>query len=180
MLYFKKYKRWIYRNEKYFTNFVEKLYNSVIKNNADIAVGGMKRQRKLSFKYRLNFKEEKVYSNLQEKLNICRIPDCCYACGKLFKKDLIQNRPFKKGVYFEDVIWTPYIIKDATTLVTVPSTYYLYRANNSSIVKTKPSEKKQEDSYNAKKSVADFYIENNLKLPKELKNLTKVEIINTP
>ena len=78
-------------------DFVEKLYNAAINNNADIAVGGMKRQREKSFKYRLNFKEEKVYSDLQEKLDICRIPDCCYACGKLFKRELIQNRPFKKG-----------------------------------------------------------------------------------
>lgn len=154
-------------------DFVEKLYNAAINNNTDIAVGGMKRQREKSFKYRLNFEEEKVYSDLQEKLDICRIPDCCYACGKLFKRELIQNRPFKKGVYFEDVIWTPYIIKDSKSLVTVPNTYYYYRANNASIVKSVQSEKKQHDSYVAKKGIVEFYESNNLILKNKCKAVTK-------
>lgn len=154
-------------------NFIEKLYSSAIKNNADIAVGGMKRQREKSFKYRLNFKEEKVYTNLQDKLDVCRIPECCYACGKLFKKDLILNRFFKKGVYFEDVIWTPYIIKDSKSLVTVPNTYYYYRANNASIVKSVQSEKKQHDSYVAKKGIVEFYKSNNLILKNKCKAVTK-------
>lgn len=154
-------------------DFVEKLYNAAISNNADIAVGGMKRQREKSFKYRLNFEDEKVYSDLQEKLDICRIPECCYACGKLFKRELIQNRPFKKGVYFEDMIWTPYIIKDSNSLVTVPNTYYYYRANNASIVKSVPSEKKQHDSYVAKKGIKEFYESNNLNLSENEKRITK-------
>lgn len=154
-------------------DFIEKLYQAAKNNNADIAVGGMKRQREKSFKYRLNFKKEEVYTNLQDKLDICRIPDCCYACGKLFRKELIQNRPFKKGVYFEDVIWTPYIIKDANRLVTVPNTYYFYRANFSSIVKSVQSEKKQHDSYIAKKGIVEFYEANNLNLSSSGKKITK-------
>ena len=154
-------------------DFIEKLYRSAINNNCDIAIGGMKRQREKTFKYRLNYSEEKVYTNLQEKLNICRIPTCCYACGKLFKKELIQNRLFKKGVYFEDVLWTPYVIKESKSLVTIPNTYYFYRANASSIVKSIQSEKKQHDSYVAKKGIVDFYEHNNLVLSNKAKKITK-------
>ena len=154
-------------------DFIEKLYSSIKKADCDIAIASMKRQRKTSFKYRLKFEDEKIYTNLQEKLDICKIPNCCYACGKLFQAELIKNHPFKEGVYFEDVIWTPFIINKAKSITTTPNACYFYRVNNSSIVKTRQSSKKQTDCYNAKKQVANFYIENNLKLPKALKNLTK-------
>lgn len=162
--------------------YIEKLYNAITENNCDIAVSSMVRKRPDSQKYRMYFEEEKIYSNLQEKLDICKIPNCCYVCGKLFKRNLIENKHFKMGAYFEDVLWTPYIIKEADKLVVVPDTFYFYRVNNQSIVKGKQSLKKQHDSFMAKSAVVKFYEENNLKLSKKNKNLTKYicYFLNTP
>ena len=87
---------------------------------------------------------------LKDKIEIARIPACCYACGKLFKSNLVKSLKFKEGVYFEDVIWTPQILELANGLVTVPNTVYWYRVNQNSIVK-KSSKKKQFDAYKAKK-----------------------------
>lgn len=163
-------------------NFFEKLFTTIEKHNCDIAVAGIKRQRKKYFKYRLNYPKEMVYTNLQDKLDICKIPNCCYAWGKLFKRELIQNLLFKKGVYFEDIFWTPYVIKLSNSLVTVPNTYYFYRVNNSSIVKSIQSDKKQRDCYNAKKYLIDFYKENNLNLQEQSKSIIKhiIYIFNFP
>ena len=60
-------------------NYLEKLYRSITSNNCEIAVSSMIRKRPNHQKYRLYFDTEKVYSNLQEKLDVCKIPNCCYA-----------------------------------------------------------------------------------------------------
>ena len=93
--------------------------------------------------------------------------------AKLFKKSLIENRPFQKGYYFEDVLWTPYVLSDADKIVVVPDCYYYYRVNNSSIVKSLQTPKKQHDSYYAKSKLLRFYEKNNLKMSEKNKNLTK-------
>ena len=154
-------------------NYIEKLYNAAINNDCDIAISGMIRKRPKHQKYRLHFDEEKIYDNLQDIVDVCRIPACCYACGKLFKKSLIENSPFKSGVYFEDVLWIPNILKAANRLVTVPDTYYYYRVNNNSIVKTVQSIKKQHDSYTAKSAIVKFFNENELLLSKKAQLITK-------
>lgn len=154
-------------------SYIDKLYDSITRNNADIAVSEMIRKRPKTEKYRLHFEEEKIYTDLQEKIDVCRIPSCCYICGKLFNKKFIENAPFKTGVYYEDVIWLPEIIKAAKLLVVVPKTYYYYRVNNNSIVKSVQSVQKQHDSYTAKKYIVRFFEENDLKLSERAKNVTK-------
>ena len=110
---------------------------------------------------------------MQEKIDVCNIPKCCYTCSKLYKTTLVKNYRFTEGVYFEDVLWLPQILKDSYKLVTVPDTNYYYRVNNNSIVKTLPSKKKQEDSYNSKKYIVKFFNENNLYLSDKARTLTK-------
>lgn len=153
-------------------DFLEKLYNTIIKYNADISCASAIRKRKNSEKYRFLYKEEKEYTTLKDKIKICKIPNCCYVWNKLYKKSLIENIKFKKGVYFEDMLWTPSVLKACERLVTVPDTFYYYRVNKSSIVK-KYSDKKQNDSYNAHKFIIRFFKNNNLELSKKSENITK-------
>lgn len=153
-------------------DFVEKLYRSAVTNNADIAVGTMIRKRKISQKYRVHYTEEKVCSSLQDKINVCHIPTCCYSCSRLFRKKLVENREFKEGVYFEDVLWLPEVIKASNILVTVPDTNYYYRVNRNSITK-KYCIKRQEDAYRAKKYIVEFCDENGIELKKNAKNILK-------
>lgn len=154
-------------------DYIEKMYNAITANSCDIAVSGMIRKRPNSQKYRLHYENEKVYFNLQEKINILRIPICCYICGKLFKKELIKDSLLKAGVYFEDVLWIPEIIKKAKGLVTVPDTYYYYRVNNCSIVKGKQTDKKLLDSYKAHKYIIEFFKTNNLSISKKYEHVTR-------
>ena len=154
------------------TNYYEKLYNAAIKNEADITCATAIRKREHSEKYRVHYTDEKTYTTLEDKIKICNIPEGCYIWNKLYKADLIKGRNFTPNVFFEDVLWIPEIVKSANKIVTVPDTQYYYRVNRNSIVK-KPSVKKQEDSYQAKKYIIKFFKENNLELTKKQQNLTK-------
>ena len=154
-------------------NFLEKLYNSAKNNNSDISIATIIRKRKNSQKYRVHYIKEEIYETLEDKINICNIPTCCYVFSKLYKRELIKDVEFCVGRYFEDVLWIPEIVKKANKIVTVSNTNYYYRVNNNSIVKKLPSAKKQEDSYFAKKYIIKFFRRNNLTLSKKYKNLTK-------
>lgn len=152
-------------------NFYEKLYNSAIENDADIAVSSIIRWRKYNKKYRIKY-EDKIYQSLEEKVSACGIPRICYVWNKLYKSEILRNKYFTPNVYFEDIIWLPKIIKSSNKLITVSNTNYYYRANNNSIVK-KTSKKKQKDNYNAKKIMVKFFSDNNLELSKKERTLVK-------
>ncbi len=154
-------------------DYIEKLYDAITRNSCDTAVSDMIRKRPNSNKYRLHFVEEKIYTNLNDKIKVTRVPACCYLCGKLFKKELINNFKFKENVYFEDMLLLPEVLKKSDKLVTVPNTNYYYRVNKNSIVKKAQSPKKQLDSYRAHKYIVKFFKENNLTLSNKSQRITK-------
>ena len=120
-------------------DFIEKLYDAIIRNDADIAAASIIRKRQNSEKYRVHYTEEKCLETLSDKIAVCNIPKCCYVWNKLYKKEIIADWQFKAGVYFEDVLWLPEVIKKSGKIVTVPNVNYFYRVNSSSIVKKHPS-----------------------------------------
>ncbi len=154
-------------------DYLEKLYCASLRNNCDISCSSIIRKGKYKHKYRINIKKEEISAALEDKIKAVRVPFSCYVCGKLFKRELIQDEPFKNGAYFEDVLWLPNILKKAGKLVTVPGIAYYYRVNQNSIVKKNANKKKQRDSYIAKKFIVDFFEENNLVLAEKEKNITK-------
>ncbi len=163
------------------TDFYEKLFNAITSNDCDIATASILRERKRHKKYRIKYTEEKVFTTLQNKINACKIPNCCYVWNKLYKTANLKNQKFPEGVYFEDVLWLPNIIKNSDKMVTVPDTNYHYWVNSNSIVK-KNSKKKQDDSFVAHKSLIKFFDENSLYLSKKDRSITKnvIEIGNFP
>lgn len=154
-------------------DYFEKLYTACVKNNADVAVAGMYRERETYQKCLLKYDEKEIYTSLEDKIRACGIPKFCYVWNKLFKSEKIKPVKFQAGVYFEDVLWLPEIIKKSEKLVTVPKIAYHYRVNKNSIVKKCPNAKKQLDNYNAKKYIVKFFEENNLELSKKEKLVTK-------
>ena len=154
-------------------DYIEKLYNALIKESCDISVCSVLRAYGKKDKYRLHYLENKVYSDLEDKIKICDVPNCCYVCGKMYKKEIIKDLRFKEGVFFEDVLWLPEALKKSPKLITVSDCIYYYRVNKNSIVRTIPNAKKQQDSYNAKKYIVQFFKENNLPLSKKESNVTR-------
>lgn len=154
-------------------DFYEKLYSSITSNDVDIACATIIRKRENNSKYRVFFKEEKIYETLEDKLKAINYPKCSYIWNKLYKADKIKNIPFKKGIYFEDVYWTLEVLKRTNKIITVPNINYFYRVNLDSIVKRVKDPKRQLDYYNSQKYLVKFYEENGIKLDKKYQNITK-------
>ena len=163
-------------------SFLENHYKTITKYDADISAGTIIRWRENYQKYRVHYTEERVFDTLKDKIEVCSIPKCCYVWNKLYKTELVKQHKFADGAYFEDMLWTPEILKTSGKLVTVSGADYFYRVNKGSIVKKKPSAKKQADSYNAHKYIIEFFEENNLELSKKHKLVTKriIYLFNLP
>ena len=144
-------------------DFYEKLYNSAIQNNSDMAVAGILRFNGMRRKYMLTFNDEILESNLNKKMELCKIPCQSYTVNKIYKRNLLleHNLFFKEGVYYEDVRFIMRVIYFLKNIVTVPDTYYNYRKNYNSTVKT-ISDKKNQDMLDAKKDILVFAKEHNI------------------
>ncbi|GGE30517.1 glycosyl transferase [Pullulanibacillus camelliae] len=57
-----------------------------------------------------------------------------FAWGKLYKRRLISDLPFKKGVRFEDVFWAHHVVHRTHRYVMVNQPLYYYRQREDSIV----------------------------------------------
>lgn len=154
-------------------DFYEKLYLAISSNDVDIACATIVRKRENSSKYRVFYKEQRIYEILEDKLNAINCPKCSYVWNKLYKADKIKNIPFKRGIYFEDVFWTLEVLKRTNKIITVNGANYYYRVNSKSIVKNVKDIKRQLDFYNSQKFLVKFYAENGIKLDKKYQNITK-------
>lgn len=79
--------------------------------------------------------------NMQEKINLedhfSVFSDLSYfACNKLFKKELFEQRRFKKGAHFEDIQLIPQLLLECETIAQTQSFHYQYLERTDSITKT--------------------------------------------
>lgn len=77
-------------------------------------------------------------------------------CNKLYRRSLLENQPFRKGVYHEDEFWTYRIFSRAQKICRLSYTGYYYYQRPGSIVHTKPSQKRLTDAFDAAKERMDF------------------------
>ena len=64
-------------------NFIEKLYNALIKNNADVAASSVIRKYQRYQKWRVHYTKDYVTDNKDEQFNILKYPDQSYVWNKL-------------------------------------------------------------------------------------------------
>ncbi|MCX8522954.1 glycosyltransferase [Chryseobacterium formosus] len=79
--------------------------------------------------------------NMPEKIdletNFSVFSDLSYfACNKLFRKELFENKRFKKGVHFEDIQLIPQLLLECKTLAQTQNFHYQYLERTDSISKT--------------------------------------------
>lgn len=152
--------------------FLEKLYETAERSQADITAASIIRKRKNSEKYRIHYTEEADVETLPEKIAVCNVPKCCYVVSKLYRRELIIDEKFSDGVYFEDVLWLPGILKKSGKLVTVPGVNYYYWVNPLSTVK-QVSAKKIIDRANSKTFIIKFFDKNGLTLAKRDRTINR-------
>ncbi|MGK6343071.1 glycosyltransferase family 2 protein [Chryseobacterium sp. DT-3] len=59
-----------------------------------------------------------------------------FACNKLFKKELFDQKRFKKGAHFEDIQLIPQLLLECKTLAQTQNFHYQYLERTDSITKT--------------------------------------------
>ncbi|WP_060868720.1 glycosyltransferase family 2 protein [Chryseobacterium indologenes] len=92
-----------------------------------------------------------------------------FACNKLFKKEIFDQKRFKKGVHFEDIQLIPQLLLKCDQIVQTQNFHYQYLERSDSITKTHT-----EKGLDILKAVADveqvFYTSDYAHKKKELKN----------
>lgn len=152
-------------------DFYEKLYDSAKRHNAEIAAAGFFKVKSNSKKPRTVYTEEELFSDIQEKINICNIPKYCYVWNKIYKLSELKknNLKFTENVNYEDVRFTIRALYYLERLVTVPDVFYYYRSRKNSIVKTT---KNTEDKANALIDMFNFADEHKIIFPDKARIFT--------
>lgn len=164
-------------------DYYERLYNTAVKNNADIALATNIRIGNGKTKKRLEISEEKVATTLQEKIDIGnQIKNPC-PTNKIYRHSMLEynNIVWPEGVFCEDKLFTIKAIYYANKIVTTPNINYYYYRNPHSTVHTK-SKKHTEDKIKAKKDVLEFLRQKNAQIrDKEFWAITEEKsILNIP
>lgn len=149
-------------------DFYEKMYQSAVETNSDIAVCGIKRVYNGKESILWDFTEQKCSVNNEEKYLFTNCPNRNAVWHKIYKTKFLldTNILFEEGRYYEDKFWTPQILYLANQVVTVPAVYYYYfRDNQLSIVKcTNKNKKMQQDRHLALNFALNFLKKNNINL----------------
>ena len=155
-------------------DFFEKLYNTAVKHNADIAITNVIRvHRSQKQENYLIYDNETVTDDYLTKLKLCDIPDKCYVWNKIYKTEEFKknNLKFTEGRMYEDLEFTPRMLYYLKKLVTVPDTYYYYLSRDNSIIKLR-TPKAVKDKLWAKKEARHFAKEHGVNLY-NLQTITK-------
>ena len=83
-------------------DYFEKLYSAAKKYNCDIACAGFKRCKRFRSPIKKAYKETKVYSNINDKVLIDKLPEHNYLWNKIYKRNK-WNFKFTEGRIFEDM-----------------------------------------------------------------------------
>ena len=94
-------------------------------------------------------KEGKIYVDYRDE--VCegeeflnkRLGPACYVWQFMFKRELIQKCPFKEGIYFEDVEWTPRALVKALRVTSLNIVVYNYLFRNGSITQSVDESKRK-------------------------------------
>lgn len=115
----------------------EEMYSLAVKHQAEMTICNLQKvdengnvTQKLT--QLPNFPEKIILEN-----NLSVFSDISYfACNKLFKRELFQDKRFKKGIHFEDIELIPQLLLQCQTLALTPSYHYHYLERQDSISKS--------------------------------------------
>lgn len=139
-------------------DFYEKLYNTAKKYNCDIAYADFIRKGKNKHKRRMNFETEIVSTEIHDKIKNCKNLTLGCVWNKIYRKELLANNhlDFPYGHVYEDGLFSMKSLYYANSIVSVPSTYYYYFVNSTSIVKSSKTQSKIDDKIICRHNILQF------------------------
>ena len=115
-------------------DYYEKMLAAAIATDADIAAGGVVSQN--GQKYSISYQDSVVLSRLAEKFKVTNALNVCVVWRYIYRREFLEKNGFRfeVGRIFEDILFTPDVIRLADRVVTVPGAYYYYVFNPNSIL----------------------------------------------
>lgn len=119
-------------------DYLQKMYKAAKEYDADVACSGVIREKGNEHKIQLKFKEIKISNNPNNNLKISKSLPYPYPWNKLYKREFIISYGIKyvEDIYFEDLIFTPFVITKAEKLISVPDVFYHYVERKNSVATT--------------------------------------------
>ncbi|UOE40816.1 glycosyltransferase [Chryseobacterium suipulveris] len=122
-----------YVSEKMF----EEMYGLAKKHSAEMVICNL---RKVDENGNVTQKLTQI-PNMPEKIdlekNFSVFADLSYfACNKIFKRELFENKRFEKGIHFEDIQLIPQLLLQCETLAQTQNYHYQYLERTDSITKS--------------------------------------------
>lgn len=115
----------------------EEMYSLAIKHQAEMVICNI---QKVDEQGNVTQKLTQI-PNMPEKIdlreNFSVFADLSYfACNKIFKRELFENKRFKKGIHFEDIQLIPQLLLQCKTIAQTQNYHYQYLERTDSITKT--------------------------------------------
>ena len=154
--------------------YFEQLYLAALRNDADIAVCGIVKEKPALTRTILEFDQEVVTSDVQEKLSVCQCPPHFHPVNKLYRREFLLRMGlwFAEGVCYEDVMFVIRALCESNRLVTVPHLSYCYVLNAQSTVKSHQTLQKQLQKYAAHKSMVHYVTQHGIEIPMRYRHIT--------
>lgn len=141
---------------------IEKLYNSITNDNADIAICGYNRVNEMGelTKTFLPFHSERILSKQEAVLEVLKDTHLfSFLWDKIFKKELFEDVKFPENKLFEDVATVYKVIQKAEKIKAIPLALYNYVERSSSTIASYSDKRFQDqlESFYGQKKFAKKY-----------------------
>ncbi|MBR2333557.1 MAG: glycosyltransferase [Rikenellaceae bacterium] len=156
------------------SDYFERLYTAACEANADIAVCGIIKEKKVSNRVVVMYNQTEVAETISDKLRICNCPPDFHPVNKLYRRAMLERLGlrFEEGVAFEDVMFVSRALCESGRLVTTPNVAYRYVLNPTSTVKSRQTAQKQQQKYNAHRAMVNYMHSKGVTLSSRHSNIT--------
>lgn len=156
-------------------DYCEKMLQATQCHHADITVGEIitvdETGKEINDDNGLHFKQSRIVNNYEAmQMLICQKEMKGFACGKLYKKEIVEGIVFPIGKVYEDRFTVPKYFHKAKTVYLCKGAYAYYRIRNSSISHMVSGEK-FEDLLEAERWMIQYCEENYPDLAGQMKSV---------
>jgi glycosyltransferase involved in cell wall biosynthesis len=154
--------------------YFERLYNAAVEADAEVAMCGIVKQKRLAERTVVAFDRAEVVCDAEQKLRTCHCPPEFHPVNKLYRRSMIERigLRFREGVQYEDVMFVTRAIVESNRLVTVPNLSYYYVLNPTSTVKSRQTSEKQRQKYEAHRAMVEYISARSIKISPRHRNIT--------
>ncbi len=118
-------------------SMLESMCELALKYNVDIVTCNLVKVNELNEEFKKLPQSNVVNNYIDLKKDFSYFGEMsCFACNKLFKKELFLNQRFKKGLHFEDIELIPKLILESKKIIHSNNYFYKYFERQDSISKS--------------------------------------------